>query len=125
MFETIETDRKASSGTISGVVKKSDLVLTVQIPTVPETGKLVEGGIREQTRQTFANLKQAMEAAGGSLADVMLVQVYIVESADWAGMHEVWGETFKAPFPSRATVVVKELMLKGMLVEIVVTAHLG
>lgn len=125
MFERIETDRKPGTGTVSGVVKKGDLVLTVQIPTVPATGKLVEGGIRAQARQVFANLKQAMESAGGSLADVMLVQVYIVDSNDWAAMHEVWGETFSAPFPSRATVVVKELMLEGMLIEIVVTAHLG
>lgn len=125
MFECVDTDRKTSNSTISGVVKKGNLILTVQIPTLPETGKLVEGGIREQTRQIFANLKQAMEAAGGSLADVMLVQVYIVNSDDWAGMHEIWCETFSSPFPSRATVVAKELMLEGMLIEIVVTAHLG
>lgn len=125
MFERVNTDRKSTSGTVSGVVKKGNLVLTVQIPTLPETGKLVEGGIREQTRQIFSNLKQAMEAAGGSLADVMLVQVYIVDSNDWSGMHEVWNETFSSPFPSRATVVVKELMLEGMIIEIVVTAHLG
>lgn len=125
MFECIDTGRKASGNPISGVVKKGDLVLTVQIPTCPQTGKLVDGGIEAQSRQVFANLKQAMEAAGGSLADVMLVQVYIVDSADWASMHKVWSETFKAPFPARATVVVKELMLEGMLIEIVANAHLG
>ena len=73
MFECVDTDRKTSNSTISGVVKKGNLILTVQIPTLPETGKLVEGGIREQTRQIFANLKQAiveeLDGLSGSTPD--------------------------------------------------------
>lgn len=125
MFETIDTGKADTGGPISGAVKNGNIVMTVQIPILAETGKLAEGGIEAQSRQVFANLARAMEAAGGSLADVMLVQVYIVDSSDWAPMHRVWTETFKAPFPARATVVVKELMLEGMLIEIVASAHLG
>lgn len=125
MFETIDTGKADTGGPISGAVKNGNIVMTVQIPTLAETSKLAEGGIEAQSRQVFANLARAMEVAGGSLADVMLVQVYIVDSSDWAPMHRVWTETFKAPFPARATVVVKELMLEGMLIEIVASAHLG
>lgn len=124
MFKEVRVGLPASGGTVSNTVRSKNVVLSVQIPTLPETGQLVAGGIAEQTRQVFRNLGRYMEAAGGSLADVMLVQVYIVDSADWAAMHKVWGETFKLPFPARATVVVKELMLEGMQIEIVAHAQL-
>ena len=121
-FEIV--DKNKEDNPVSGTVRKDGLVLSVQIPTL-EDGKLAEGGIEAQSRQVFANLAAAMADAGGSLADVMMVQVYIVDSADWAAMHKVWCETFKAPFPTRATVVIKELMIPGMLIEIIAHAHLG
>lgn len=124
MTFSVEDTGKGKDGPVSGTVRKNGLVLSVQIPTLPETGKLVEGGMGAQARLSFEKLDQAMRAAGGSLADVMMVQVYIVESADWAAMHQVWCDMFEAPFPTRATVVVKELMIPGMLIEIIAHAHL-
>lgn len=123
-FSVVDTG-KGTDNPVSGTVRKDGLVLSVQIPTLPDTGALVEGGMAAQARLAFGKLDQAMQAAGGSLGDVMMVQVYIVESADWAAMHEVWCEVFRAPFPTRATVVVKELMIPGMLIEIIAHAHLG
>lgn len=123
-FSVVDTGKEKDSP-VSGTVLKNGFVISVQIPTLPDTGKLVEGGMAAQSRLVFEKLAEAMQAAGSSLADVMAVQVFIVDSADWAAMHQVWCEVFKAPFPTRATVVVKELMIPGMLIEIVAQAHLG
>ena len=125
MFEVVKSALIASKGPISGVVKKGPLVMCAQIPKDPNTGALVSGDIKVQTRRVVENLRLAMEGAGGSLGDVMMVQAYLVNTTDLAGMNEVWGELFEAPYPSRATVVVKELLLPDMLIEIVATAHLG
>ncbi|MDR5835847.1 RidA family protein [Caballeronia sp. LZ034LL] len=125
MFESIDVGPKRPGHPISGVVRKGGQVLTVQTPTDSATGKLVDGGIETQVRQVFHKLDRAMQAAGGTLADVMLVQVYLTDPADWAPMHAIWTETFADPYPARATVVVKQLMLEGMRIEIVVNANLG
>ena len=125
MFEVVRSKLTPSKGPISGVVRKGPLVITAQIPKDPETGEIVAGDITVQTRRTLDNLSLAMEGAGGSLADVMMVQVYLTDSADAAAMNAVWREVFKEPFPCRATVVVKELLAPGMRIEIIATAHLG
>lgn len=125
MFEVIRSKLIPSKGPISGVVRKGPLVLTAQIPKNPDTGEIVGGDITVQTRRTLDNLRLAMEGAGGSLADVMMVQVYLTDSADAPAMNAVWREVFTEPFPCRATVVVKELLAPGMRIEIIATAHLG
>jgi enamine deaminase RidA (YjgF/YER057c/UK114 family) len=125
MFEVVQTGIAPSKGPISGTVRKGPLLLTAQIPKDPATGAIVEGDIETQTRRALANLRMALEAAGGSLADVMLAQIYLVDAADAAGMNRVWAETFPKPYPCRATVVVKELLAPGMRIELVATAHLG
>lgn len=125
MFEAVRSKLVPSKGPISGVVRKGPLVITAQIPKDPVTGEIVQGDITVQTRRTLDNLRLAMEGAGGSLADVMLIQVYLVNAADAAPMNAVWREVFAEPFPCRATVVVKELLSPGMLIEIIATAHLG
>ncbi len=125
MFEVVRSKLIPSKGPISGVVRKGPLVLTAQIPKNPDTGEIVGGDITVQTRRTLDNLRLAMEGAGGSLADVMMVQVYLTDSADAPAMNAVWREVFTEPFPCRATVVVKELLAPGMRIEIIATAHLG
>lgn len=124
MFDSINIGQRKAGATTSGIVRKGGQVTTVQIPTRLEDGKLAEGGIAGQSRLVFEKLAMAMEAAGGSLADVMMVHIYLVNPDDWQTMHDIWGEAFNDPFPARATVVVKELMLEGMLIEIVANAHL-
>lgn len=125
MFEAVRTRLAPSKGPISGVVRKGPLVITAQIPKDPETGAIIPGDISEQTRRVLANLRLAMEGAGGTLADVMLVQVYLIDAADAPAMNAVWREVFAEPYPCRATVVVKELLAPGMRIELIATAHLG
>lgn len=125
MFEVVTTGIAPSRGPISGTVRKGPLLYTAQIPKDPATGALVTGDIETQTRRALGNLRMALEAAGGSLADVMMVQVFLTDAADAAGMNRVYAETFRPPYPCRATVVVKELLAPGMRIELVATAHLG
>jgi enamine deaminase RidA (YjgF/YER057c/UK114 family) len=125
MFEVVDTGIMPSKGPISGTVKRGPLVMTAQIPKDPITGAIVQGDIEVQTRRTLDNLRMAVEAAGGTLGDVMQVLIYLVDPADAAGMNRIYAEAFKAPYPNRATVVVKELLAPGMRIEIVATAYVG
>ena len=72
-------------------------------------GKLVGPGITEQTRQTFANLKAVLEAAGLSFAKVVKCNVYLTDMADFQAMNAVYAEHFEAPNPARTTVAVAAL----------------
>lgn len=111
------------AGPVLGTVRKRGAVVSVQIPT-DAAGNVVNEGMDAQSRRVFEKLSHAMAAAGGSLEDVMLVQVYIVDSTDWTAMHKVWCEVFSTSPPARATIVAKELMLAGMKIEIVAHAQM-
>lgn len=125
MFEAVKTRVVAGKTPTSGVVRKGPLVMTAHIPKDPVTGQIVQGDIVMQTRRTLENLRITMEDAGGSLADVMFVQVFLVSASDAQGMNSAWREFFREPFPGRATVVVKELLAPGASIEIAATGHLG
>jgi 2-iminobutanoate/2-iminopropanoate deaminase len=125
MFEAVETGIVKSKGPISGTVRKGNLVITAQIPKDPETGAVIGGDITVQTRRTLDNLRLAITAAGGTMADVMLCQIYLIDPADAAGMNAVYREYFEEPYPCRATVVAKELLAPDMRIELIATAHLG
>ncbi|MEV8136758.1 RidA family protein [Microbacterium aurantiacum] len=68
------------------------------------TGELAGPGVREQTRQTLQNLQHVVEAAGGTMDDIVTVRVFISEHGEFAGMNEVYGEFFTEPYPARTTV---------------------
>lgn len=125
MFTVVETGLAPSKAPVNGTVRAGNMIYTAQVPRDPKTGKMTDGDIRLQMRQTLTNLKQAIEAGGGKLSDIVQVMVYLVDAADGAGMNEVYKEFFLPPYPSRATVVVKELMGPAMRVEIIAHAYLG
>lgn len=93
-----------------------------QTPIDPATGKLVEGGINEQTQQAFNNLEAVLRDAGLSMGDVIKVNVYLTSMSNFAGMNAVYQGRFQAPFPARTTVAVAELPLNA-LVEIELVAE--
>ncbi|MBO9555967.1 Rid family detoxifying hydrolase [Cellulomonas sp.] len=93
------------------------LYLSGQTPIDPATGRLVEGDVAAQTRQVFANLDAVLRAAGGTLADVVKVNVYLTSMDDFAAMNQAYAEAFTAPYPARTTVAVAGLPL-GARVEI-------
>ncbi len=125
MFEVVDTGIAAPTYSISGTVRKGPWIMSAQIPKDPVTGILVDGDIEVQARRLFENMRMAMQAAGGSLQDVMQTLVYLIDKNDSAGMNKIYSEFFPtAPYPNRATFVVKELMRPGMRIEVVATAYI-
>lgn len=126
MIEKNETGIAPSSAPISDAVRAGSHVWLVAIAEDPVTGDIVEGGIEAQARRCIDNLAIALKAAGGTLANLVMVQIFLVDSADAPGMNAVYREYFTAqPYPVRATVVVKELLAKGLRIEITAQAVIG
>ena len=95
----------AALGPYSQAIRSGDMVyVSGQLPVVRATGKLIDGGIREQTLQLFQNVGAILEAAGSSLANVVKVTVFIAEWSDFAAFNEAYAELFEAPFPARSTI---------------------
>ena len=112
-------------GTYSQAVKTGDTVfLSGQIPLIPETMALVEGDIRDQIHQVFRNLTAVAEAAGGSLADTVKLNVYLTDLSHFPVVNEVMAEYFQQPYPARAAVGVAALP-KGAEVEMDAIMVLG
>jgi len=126
MIEVVDTGIVKSKGPVSGAViaTGSRTLYMAVIPKDPQSGAIVDGDIEVQARRTFANLKQTVESAGATLRDVAQVLIYLTESTDAATMNKVYGEFFSAPYPNRATVVVKALLAPGMRIEVVAHAVL-
>jgi 2-iminobutanoate/2-iminopropanoate deaminase len=114
-LEPITSDRLAKPvGPFSPAVRDGDRVYTSgQVAQDPTTGKLIEGGVAAQTEQIFQNLTVLLEAAGKSLADVVKVNVYLVDIKRFAEMNEVYARHFVAPYPARTTIGVAALPLSA------------
>jgi enamine deaminase RidA (YjgF/YER057c/UK114 family) len=125
MFERIETGIAPSSAPVSDVNRAGRHVWLVAIAEDPVSGAIETGDIELQARRTIENLKIGITAAGGTLADIVNVQIFLVDKADAKGMNKVYSEYFHAPYPVRATVVVKELLAEGLRIEITAQAVLG
>jgi 2-iminobutanoate/2-iminopropanoate deaminase len=105
----------ASIGPYShGIRAGGDFVfLSGQTPIDAATGKLVEGGIKDQVRQCLGNLGAVLAAAGLSFDAVVKCNVFLVDMADFAAMNEVYAMHFRAPFPARTTIGVASLPLNA------------
>jgi reactive intermediate/imine deaminase len=104
-------------GTYSQAVKAGDTVyLAGQIPLVPETMTLESGDMRAQIRRVFENLGAVAKASGGSLQDVVKLNVYLTDLAHFPLVNEVMAQYFREPYPARAAVGVAALP-KGVAVE--------
>ncbi|GAB1419833.1 RidA family protein [Bacteroidales bacterium] len=93
------------------------LFISGQVPINPATGKLVEGGITEQTEQVMKNIGAILEAAGYTYANVIKSTCLLSDMADFAAMNAVYGKCYPTESPARAAYAVKGLPL-GALVEI-------
>ena len=115
----------AAIGPYSQAIQVGNLVFTSgQIPIDPSTGAFVEGGIKEQTRQSLANVKAILEEVGLSMSNVVKTTVFMADMNDFADMNSIYAEFFSEPYPARSAVAVKTLP-KGALVEIEVIAEKG
>ena len=112
-------------GPYSHAVEAGDLVyFSGQTPLDPETGALVAGGITEQTKQCFGNLFAVLTAAGLTESNVVKVNVFLTDMADFAAMNAVYAEHFQSPYPARTTIGVASLPL-GASIEIEMIARRG
>jgi len=109
--KTIQTDQAPQAiGTYSQAVRSGNSVyLSGQIPLVPQTMELVDGGMEAQIRRVFDNLSAVADAAGGSLVDVVKLNIYLVDLGQFALVNQVMAEYFKEPYPARAAVGVAAL----------------
>ncbi|WP_417596471.1 RidA family protein [Oceanospirillum sp.] len=108
----------AAIGPYSQAVQVGNLVfMSGQIPLNPETMEVVTESFEAQTVQVFENLKAVAEAAGGSLENVVKLNIYMPDLGNFAKVNEVMERYFSAPYPARAALGVKELP-KGVDVEV-------
>lgn len=114
----IHTERApAAIGTYSQAVRVDRTVyLSGQISLVPETMELVSGDMEVQVRRVFDNLKAVAEAAGGGLADIAKLNIYLTDLGHFPLVNQVMAEYFEQPYPARAAVGVAALP-KGAQVE--------
>jgi reactive intermediate/imine deaminase len=124
--KTIQTDRAPQAiGTYSQAVRTGNTVyMSGQIPLVPDTMELVGGDMDAQIRRVFDNLAAVAEAAGGSLADVVKVNVFLPDLGHFALVNEIMAEYFREPYPARAAVGVAALP-KDAQVEMDAVMELG
>lgn len=100
------------------------LYISGQVPVVPETGKVAEGGIAEQTAQVMKNIGAILEATGYSFGDVVKSTCLLSDMANFKAMNEVYGAFYKENPPARAAFAVRDLPL-GVLIEIETIAVKG
>jgi 2-iminobutanoate/2-iminopropanoate deaminase len=93
------------------------LYISGQVGIDPATGKMIEGGITEQTTQVLKNIRAILTAAGYTLADVVKSTVLLSDMSDFKAMNEVYAQFYSSDQPARAAFAVKSLPL-GALVEI-------
>ena len=124
--EIIETARAPKAiGTYSQAVRVGDTVyISGQIPLDPATGTLVSGDIEAEIRRAFENLKAIAEAAGGSLAQIAKVSVFLTDLAHFAKVNETMATYFSPPYPARAAIGVAALP-RGARVEVEGVLALG
>ncbi|OGT84195.1 MAG: reactive intermediate/imine deaminase [Gammaproteobacteria bacterium RIFCSPLOWO2_12_FULL_52_10] len=109
--EIIKTLRAPQAiGTYSQAVRIDNTVyISGQIPLQPETMELVAGDMEQQIRRVFDNLKVIAEAAGGTLADIVKLTIYLIDLEDFPLLNRIMAEHFQEPYPARAVVGVARL----------------
>ena len=104
--EVITSDRAPKAvGPYSQAIRIAGTIyVSGRLGVDPSSGALVNGGIREQTRQTVANLIAIVEAAGGSISSIVRVTFYLANWDDFSAMNEVCAQVFQEPYPARSTI---------------------
>ena len=117
------TKAPAAIGPYSQAIEVGNLVFcSGQIPIVPETGNIVEGGIEEQAHQALKNVSNLLEAAGLSMKDVVKTSVFLADMGDFATVNGIYAQYFSEPYPARSAVAVKTLP-KNVMIEVEVIAE--
>jgi 2-iminobutanoate/2-iminopropanoate deaminase len=126
MRKVIHTEKAPKAvGPYSQAISTGNLLFTAgQVAIDPRTAKLVEGGIKEQTRQVMENLKAILTEAQTGFSKVVKTTVFLQDIKTFADFNQVYGEYFPAEPPARSTFQVGALPL-GAMVEIEMIVLLG
>lgn len=124
MRREIKADLKKPPAPHAWAVIANNTLYSVHVPIRPD-GSIENGNATDQSEVTLADLKVTLEAAGSSLKDVVLVQIFLTSLEYKPAVDEVYKRYFKEPFPVRACVAVSELPTPGTIIEIIVTAVLS
>ena len=109
----------AAVGTYSqavSVTSGTTIYLSGQIPLVPETMEIVDGGIENEIHQVFKNLTAVCEEAGGDLNNIVKLNIFLTDLSNFAVLNEIMATYFDKPYPARAAIGVNELP-KGVNIE--------
>ena len=119
MKKVIFTEKApAAIGPYSQAIEANGMVfLSGQLPVDPATGEFVPGGVAEQTKQCFENIKSVLAEAGLTTANIVKTTVFLADISLFADMNAVYATYFEGEFPARSAFAVKALP-KNALVEI-------
>ena len=113
MKKTISTSKApAAIGPYSQAISTSagkTIYLSGQIALIPSTMEMVSGNIEDQIKQVFENLKSVCKASGGSLDDIVKLNVFLTDLSNFAKVNDIMANYFDEPYPARAAVGIKEL----------------
>ena len=115
-------DLPPPAGAYSPGVRAGNLFfVSGQTPRDPATGEIIGTTVAEQIRVVLTNVERILHTGGASLRDVVSVTVYLADEKDWGTFDQIYRTVFSPPYPARAVVGAQ---LRGILVEIAVTAYL-
>jgi len=91
------------------IVSGTTVYISGQIPLIPSTMEMVSENINDQIKQVFENLKSVCKASGGSLNDIVKLNVFLTDLSNFSRVNEIMANYFDEPYPARAAVGIKEL----------------
>ncbi len=111
--ESISTSHapKAIGPYSQGITAGQFLFVSGQLPINPENGEMVDGDIAARAEQVFNNVAAIVKSAGGSMADIVKVTLFLTDMGDFQQVNEVYSQVFQGPYPARSAVQVAALPL--------------
>src|SRR3990170_5463827 len=106
-----------------GVLDDGAIYVSGAVGTDEKWNIVGKGDVAAQTQRAFENIQKVLKAGECSLADVVKMNMYLVNASDYKAMNEVRKRMFQPPYPASTVVVVKELVLPDLLVEVEVIAR--
>ncbi len=96
-----------------GIIAGNIVYTSGQLPIDPKTGELLKGDIEKETEQSLENVKAIIEEAGGTLEDIVKVNIYVKDIEDFSKINEIYGKYFSKHKPARSLVEVSKLPKDG------------
>ena len=94
-----------------GISAGQFLFVSGQLPINPADGKMIDTDIAERAKQVFQNISAIIDSAGGSIADVVKIMLFLTDMGDFQHVNEVYSQHFKSPYPARSAIQVSALPL--------------